>query len=308
MKARLAAALAMLHVATATAADGVCTRWSEPAKVGDLDIRTLMEASGIALPANSPRLYHVNDGDGALFHVTDLAGRALQSVSLTGFKPLDIEDLASGPCGRAVCLYIADIGDNAVRRESVQIALVQIADRFGETEAPIRNIIGRYPDGPHDAEALALHPSGDLYIATKSRIGRQQDPSLLFRLGAAQLAAGGEQMFELVGSLAVDRLSAQLGDSPRRIVTAMDISPDGSRFLLLTYDAAIEFAADLGKGLPAQWPEGTHHAFAIAPLLQAEAIAYGGDGRSILYSTESIRGTPAPLMQQVCQDPGAAPR
>lgn len=293
----------MLHLATATAAEGVCSRWSEPAKVGDLEVRTIMEASGIAISRSAQRLYHVNDGSGAFFHVTDLQGGALQTVAIAGFKPQDIEDMALAPCGSTVCLYIADIGDNAFRRESVQIALVQEAGSFGAEAAPIRSITARYPDGPHDAEAIAIHPSGDLYLVTKSRIGQQQNPSQLFRLGAAQLAAGGEQVFELVGTLPVAGLTVELGDSPRRIVTAMDISPDGRRFVLLTYDAAIEFAVDLRNGLPQEWKNGvTHHAFAIAPLIQSEAIAYDRDGLSILYSTESVRGSAAPLMKQICQD------
>jgi hypothetical protein len=305
MRRSLVAVVSMLHLAAATAAEGVCSRWSEPAKVGDLPIKTIMEASGIAISRSAQRLYHINDGNGAFFHVTDLQGGALQTVAITGFNPQDIEDIALGPCGRSVCLYIADIGDNAFRRESVQIALVQEAGSFGAEAAPIRNIIARYPDGPHDAEALAIHPSGDLYLATKSRIGQQQNPSLLFRLSAAQLAAGGEQIFELTGAIPVIQLSEPLGDNARRIVTAMDISPDGRRFVLLTYDAAIEFAVDLRNGLPQEWKTGvTHHAFAIAPLVQSEAIAYDRDGLSMLYSTESVRGTAAPLMKQICQDQG----
>jgi hypothetical protein len=308
MKGSAALVVSMLHLATATAADGVCTRWSEPAKIGELDVLTINEASGIAMSRSTQRLYHINDGNFPLFHVTDLQGGGTQSVRLPGFTPQDVEDLALGPCGRTVCLYIADIGDNAFRRESVRIAIVQEAEQFGAEAVPIREIIARYPDGPHDAEALALHPSGDLYLATKSRIGQQQTPSQLFRLTAAQLAAGGEHKFELIGSIPVIRLSEPLGDNPRRIVTAMDISPDGKKFILLTYDAAIEFAVDLARGLPAEWSEGkTHRAFPIASLIQAEAIAYDRDGRSILYSTESIRGSAAPLMKQICQDQGNPP-
>jgi hypothetical protein len=307
MKTRLAVtALSVLHLSLANAADGLCTRWSEPAKVGELDVKAINEASGIAIARSAQRLYHINDGERPFFHLTDMQGASTQSVRLTGFTPQDIEDIALGPCGRTVCLYIADIGDNAAKRESVQIALVLESSHFGTEAAPTRVIVARYPDGPHDAEALAIHPSGDLFLATKSRLGQQQNPSQLFRLTAAQLAAGGDQTFEQVGAIPVIKLSEPLGDNPRRIVTAMDISPDGKRFILLTYDAAIEFAVDLARGLPGEWTEGrTHRAFPIASLIQAEAIAYDRDGLSILYSTESVRGSAAPLMKQICQDPGS---
>jgi hypothetical protein len=301
-KAVTVAIISMLHLTVATAAEGICARWSEPAKVGTLDVKTIMEASGIAISRSSPQLYHVNDGNLPFFHVTDLQGGATQSVHIAGFTPLDIEGLALGLCGDSTCLYIADIGDNAVRRDSVQIALVKEARAYGVGTPPEKILTVRYPDGPHDAEAIAIHPSGDLFLATKSRFD-QPTPSQLFRLSAAQLAAGGEHTFEQVGTIPVATLSSKLGDSPRRVVTAMDIAPDGRRFMLLTYDAAIEFAVDLQKGLPAAWSEGrTHHAFAVAALIQTEAIAYDRDGMSILYSTESVRGSAAPLMKQICQD------
>jgi hypothetical protein len=303
MKRSLAAVLSMLHLAAATAAQGVCTRWSEPAKVGDLDVKIIMEASGIAVSRAAQRLYHNNDGSRPEFHITDLQGNILQTVRLKDFAAQDIEDISLGACGSNTCLYIADIGDNAVRRESVQIAVVREARTFSAEAMPEKLITARYPDGPHDAEAIAIHPSGDLFLATKVRIGQQAGPSQLFRLSAAQLAAGGEQNFEAAGTIPVAALSESLGQSPRRIVTAMDFSSDGRRLLLLTYDAAIEIALGEKPALPTEWTEGTtHRAFAIAPLLQSEAIAYDRDGVSILYSTESIRGTPAPLMKQICQD------
>lgn len=304
MRTKLAVtALSLLQLAVANAADGTCTRWSEPAKVGNLDVKLINEASGIAISRTAQRLYHINDGNGPNFLVTDVQGGATQSVRIAGFTPQDIEDTALGPCGSSTCLYIADIGDNAVRRESVQIALIKEARTFGAEATPEKIITARYPDGPHDSEALAVHPSGDLFLATKSKVGQQQTPSQLFRLSAAQLAAGGEQTFEQVGTIPVAALSEPFGDSPRRVVTAMDIAPDGRRFVLLTYDVAIEFAVDLKKGLPDAWAEGkAHHAFAIATLLQAEAIAYDRDGLSLIYSTESIRGSAAPLMKQICQD------
>jgi hypothetical protein len=304
MKRSLATVFLSLQVAAAGAAEGVCSRWSEPAKVGDLDVKVINEASGIAIARNGQRLYHNNDGNFPFFHVTDLQGGATQTVKLAGFTPQDLEDLSLGPCGSNTCLYIADIGDNAVRRDSVQIALIREQRTFGAEVKPDKVITVRYPDGPHDAEAVTVHPvTGDLFLATKAGIAKQQNPSLLFRLTAAQIAAGGEQTFELAGQVPVIRLSETLGDNPRRIVTSMDISPDGKRFALLTYDAFIEIAADLQGGLPSEWADGkTHRAFSIATLIQSEAIAYDRDGKSILYSTESVRGSTAPLMKQICQD------
>jgi hypothetical protein len=295
-------ALCPMHAPLAGAA-GLCSRWSEPAKVGELDVTAIMEASGIAVSQRAARLYHINDGTSAQFFVTNLQGGALQAVRIADFSPRDLEDIALAPCGSHNCLHVADVGDNAEQRKSVQIALIREATTFGAAVTPEKVLTVRYPDGAHDAEGVAVHPvSGDLLLATKIRFN-QQRPSQLFRLSAAQLAAGGEQTFESVGNIPVATLSESLGANPRRVITAMDLSPDGSRLLLLTYDAVIEIALGSNAALPQDWVEGqTHRAFAIAPLLQAEAIAYDRDGQSIIYSTESIRGSAAPLMKQICQD------
>lgn len=290
-----------LLVAPAVAADGVCTRWSQPVQAGDLDISRINEASGIAVSRMAPRLYHINDGNASQFLVTDLQGGATQTIKVSGFTPQDIEDLALGPCGSDTCLVLADIGDNGGRRDSVQFAIVKETERFAAQVAPLRVVVARYPDGPHDAEAMAIHPSGDLFLVTKGRLA-SRTPSLLFRLSAEQLAAGGEQKFEAAGSIPFATLDG-MGTSLRRVVTAMDISPDGKRFVLLGYDTAIEFAVDLTKGLPATWVAGTTHAKVPTFLLvQAESIAYDRDGRTLLYSTESVSDSPAPLMRQSCAD------
>jgi hypothetical protein len=44
----------------------------------------------------------------------------------------------------------------------------------------------------------------------------------------------------------------------------------------------------------------THRALSTAILIQAESIAYGADGRTLFYTTESIRGSAAPLVRQQC--------
>src|SRR6185369_3706175 len=147
----------MMQFSLAGAAEGLCTRWSEPVKAGELDVRTMVEASGIAVSHSSPRLYHINDGDGAFFYITDVHGGALQKVHVTGFAPQDIEDMALGPCGDSTCLYLADTGDNDSQRKSVQIAVIRESEHFGREVKPERVITAHYPDGPHDAEALAIH-------------------------------------------------------------------------------------------------------------------------------------------------------
>jgi hypothetical protein len=280
-------------------ADGLCAQWSEPGQTGQLDITTLQEASGIGISPDGSRLYHINDGNEPVFYVTDRQGGAVQKVRVSGFSPQDVEDMAVGRCGGEQCLILADTGDNARRRDSVQFALIAAQERFDAQVSPLRIVSARYPDGPHDAEASAVLPSGDLLVVTKSRVGFP-GPATLFRLRAAQLQSEGMQVFEKVGELPVPDLTGT-GLNLRRVVTAMDASADGRRLLLLTYDAAIEVAVGADGALPGAWQEGkTHRSFAIAPMVQAEAVAWEPGGQAVLYSTESVRGSAAPLMRQSC--------
>ena len=60
-------------------------------------------------------------------------------------------------------LWIADTGDNATSRASVQLYRV---DEPGPTDARVaaRRIEVRYPDGPHDVEAVLADPDGPVLL------------------------------------------------------------------------------------------------------------------------------------------------
>jgi hypothetical protein len=289
-------------LAGAAGAEGLCPEWSDPETIGTLDVGRLPEASGLAISRDGGSLFLINDGARPEFLVGDGDGSALRTVTVRGFAPRDIEDLALGRCDVGTCLFLADIGDNARRRGSVQIVSIAAGSEFGATVDAHRLTVARYPDGPHDAEAIGIDAAGDLWLVTKSPFGRQL-PAQVFGLTASQLAGGGDQAFETRGEIPFAVLGGTI-PSPRQVVTAMDFAPDGRRFALLTYDSAVEFVFEPGQGIPAgdDWQAGrTHRPIVIAPLLQAESIAYADGGRSLVYTTESIRGSPAPLYRQSCR-------
>ena len=86
----------------------------QAAEVGLLE-KEIDEASGLAISRKIPdRMYHINDSDATgRFFITNLMGRNMRKVFVTGFQPKDTEDLAIGSCGPSIdCLFIGDIGDN----------------------------------------------------------------------------------------------------------------------------------------------------------------------------------------------------
>ena len=284
-------------------------QWGTPAEIGLLE-KAIDEASGLAISRKIPdRAYHINDSDiTGRFFVTNLAGGNTRTVGVAGFQPKDTEDLALGPCGTTTdCLFIGDIGDNDRVRRDVEIIVIEEHDDF-PAEVQIRNRVrARYPDGPHDAESMAVHPDGNIYILTKDLELNGLRPSgghaSLFRLKQNQWrnSRNAIETMELVVTLDFAKLLPRslLGG---RLPTGMDISPDGKRVLVLTYQDAIEFFVDLSTPLtPDTWKEGQH--YRRIPLLileQQEAISYTPDGKAFIYTTERM-ATNARIVEVKCR-------
>ncbi|MGH9284808.1 MAG: hypothetical protein ACRD0M_03915, partial [Acidimicrobiales bacterium] len=214
--------------------------YGAPVKLGDLGDPAVKESSGLAASRRNPgRLWTHNDsGDGPLVYCLERSGASCGVWRVEGARAVDWEDMAAGPGPVAgePYLYLGDIGDNARARNEV------VVYRVAEPEVPLRGGQGtkarpaaagpgealrlRYPDGPHDAEALLVHPaSGDLYIVAKELFG----PAGVYR-APAPLAAG-----EVVGMQRVAEVAIGL-------VTGGDIAPDGSRVALCSYTGGFELA------------------------------------------------------------------
>ena len=285
----------------------VCKAWSAPVLAASIASEPIHEASGLeASRAYRGRLYHNNDsGDGLRFYITDMSGGGLQTVNLKGPKPTDMEELSLGPCGSRTCLYLGDVGDNAGARSEVSFTLLAEKKTYAETETPLRVVRARYPDGPRNVEAFALHPNGDLFVVTKPVDARVTNPgpASVYRLSANQLTqSDGVQVFAKLGELDLPRL---LADLPFYgwIPTGLDISRDGKRAVLLTYMAVVELGFDLADGVPAKLTAGDNvSVFRAPPLAQQEAITLLPDDSGFLYDSEAARQAATfPLNRVTCQ-------
>ena len=274
-------------------------------EIGVLETELIMESSGMEISPRFPdRVYHINDsGDAGRFYITDLNGANTQTVLVEDFDPIDTEDIAIGDCGPGdgTCLFIGDIGDNLAARGDVEIVVVEEREQYPSTVAPLHRIRLRYPEGPQDAESLAVHPEGDLYIVTKraNYDERTANPSMVYRLQQRDwLAADGTILTaELIAELDLTAISSDIfsGSLP----TAADIHDDGTRLLLLTYASAFEFSVDFsseGLKFPAEMVVGVdYREIEIETLEQQESVAYIPENNAFLYETESVRfGTSPP--------------
>jgi len=159
----------------------------------------------------------------------------------------------------------------------------------------------RYPDGPHDAEGLGVHPDGTVYLTTKDSLKSQ-----IFRLKREQWrnSKPSEEMLELDLTLDWSMLRPNTL-AFTRMVTGMNIAPDGKRFLLLNYGDAMEFFVDLSaSGInPAKWKDGAdYRTLQLITLEQEESIAYLPNGQTFLYDTERAPNAPkARIMRMDCK-------
>lgn len=289
----------MFALSTALLASGLCQNWDGGKQIGSLDHLLAPEASGIAVSKDhSNRLYHVNDSgsDGHLV-VTDSSGESPIRVTLRGFEPEDVEDLSLGSCGLegGDCIFVGDIGDNDETRSEIQIALVREKARFAEEETPARTLRVRYPDGAHNAEGLAVHPNGDIFIVIKGA------NTTLYKLPASAWNSDSRERLTLdrVGDLNLgpSSLTDEGEEDEGQLVTSLDISPDGMKFIVLTYKDAFEFHLDLSSGDDVSVAR--PRPIELTPLKKQESISYLPDGRSFIYSTESKKKD-GPLMQVSC--------
>jgi len=269
------AAIFFIGLLTTTADAQLCRQWSEAVRVGELQVQ-LSEASGLAASRQFPeRLYHINDsGETGKFFITGMDGKDTRSVRINDFDPEDTEALSLGPCpgkDSISCLYIGDIGDNDVKRKSIEIVVVDEVRNFSQTLKPRSRLKLVYPDGPHDAESMAVHPNGDIYILTK------ENPARLYKANPNVL----QQTLTPVTTL-------QPGGKP----TDMAISDDGMRLLVLTYMDAVEYSMDFKQ----------QQKIRLNFLQQQESVAYLPGSRSFIYSTEQLlQGLPQWIMKVNCE-------
>ena len=291
----------------------LCSKWSEGEKVGELDHNLVNEASGIEASRKFPgRLYHINDsGGGHFFYISDLSGSNTKKIEIDIDAPKrsDFEDLSLGGCSsNKSCIFIADIGDNSKRKDSVELILIEELEKYGNSIQPLKRIELVYPDKPHNAEGMAVHPNGDIYIITKEEnlSDLEAYPAKLYRLSAEkwQNKADKMQLLEYVSEIDL-RLLNPSGTAYGQVVSAFDIAPDGKSFLILTYENALEFNIDLSKQKmkpTRQLKKGRdYNLIELKSLPQQESITYTPDGKGFLYNTE-FHWFEAPIIRVDCLD------
>lgn len=272
-----------------------------PELLGRIEAPGLTRASGLVASRRTPgNLWSHNDaGDGPLLFCLGPQGVGCGVVEVTGAAAVDWEDLAAGPgpLPDVPYLYVGDIGDPG--RSRTEIVVYRIPepappDPPSPPDAPTSSepaevLVLRYPDGPHDAEALMVHPArGDVYVITK-------DASRTSVYRADGPLTGGEtRVLGHVTDLEIGFTAAR-----SRQVTAADISPDGTHVAFLTYAEGYELTVPAGVAFDEIWRRRLVP-FHLPDRQRGEALAYRLDSGAVI-TTEEDAG--ARLHQMARKDP-----
>lgn len=274
-----------------------------------VDDPRILESSGlVASQRVEDRFWTHNDsGYPARLFALDGPERRVVPVDIGGAESVDWEDIASGVIDGRPTLIIADVGDNARRRDHVTLYLVDeplLSDtRHGDNPNEVgephpaaklrRQMDVRYPDGPRDCEAIALDAEGRRVIMVSKQ--------MLPRAGvyAVPIPAEGGNRF---GDQQADRGAVEGDTAPPAVVaeristlplpmaTGMDIRHDGLQMAVVGYFDLFLFNRDETEDWQAALRRVPVH-IPLPKLKQIEAVCFDRHG-DIWITSE---GNPMPI-------------
>ena len=267
---------------------------------GQLQAGELVEASGLARSQRDPELlWSMNDGGSkARLYAFDGSGFHRGRIKLDDVKNRDWEDLSSFAVDGTPYLLVADTGDNDGKRGKVSLHVVLEPDLDDDDKVkvePAWSIDFRYPDGPHDVEAVAADPANDRAVLLTKR----EWPPVLYEVPLhppsddAVLAKRLGPIESLPEPTRQDREHAVFTKEWHWQPTGMDLSPDGRLAVILTYRGVYLYHLDPGRSLYESL-SGRAYGFGLGNFRNAESVAFSADSESIYVTLE---GRHAPLLR-----------
>ncbi len=248
--------------------------------------RTIDESSGLASSRNTPGVFwtHNDSGDRARLYAFDRQGKDLGRCDLKDVVAFDFEDIASFSHDGKNYLLVGDTGNNGLGATIQILYLIEeptIDPKKGatKTEAPIVQVIPySYEDDHRNCEAMAVDPTDrTILLVAKRRKSKCRVYALAWPKNDPKRATSAREIAKL-------KIPS---------VTAMDVSPDGRRAVVLTYGNAYEYT----RGPKEDWSTAFSRrpaSIAIPKRKQGESICYGPDGKTLYLTSEKL---PTPLIE-----------
>ncbi len=241
----------------------------------------LKEVSGVEMDVRSGLLWMINDsGNKPILYGVNTTG-IIEKRIVVKAKNKDWEDITFDTIGN---LYIADIGNNENKRKHLTIYKVSAQELTSNSKVSVEEIEFSYPDQlsfppkkKHrffDAESLFFF-NEFLYVSTKSRVNKQYGKTTLYRIPAKV----GNHKAVKIGSFetCISDISCW--------VTAADISPDGSKVVLLNHNTLYVFSKFSGD----QFFNGNVKVYPLPHTSQKEGVVFK-DNRTLYITDEKSHG------------------
>jgi len=276
-----------LLVTITIAAEPQFVKYGKPVQVATLQNQQIAESSGLACSRSTEGVFwtHNDSGDSSRVFAFNEKGEELAEMSIAGVRFRDCEDMCSFTLKKGDksmhFLLLADTGDNKRVRKDCTLYIIPEPKLDTKKRGargkipPVVTIKYMYADGPHDCESVGVDTEKKVILLVTKR--------------------GNERY---VYEIPMPDRSPRTLLRPKKIATlkiphttAMDVSPDGRRAIILIYGPACIYT----RGENESWTK----AFArkpqtinMPPRKQGESICYGPDGKSIFLTSEK---TPTPL-------------
>jgi len=247
----------------------------------------IKESSGVAVSRAHPGVLwtHNDSGDSPRFFATNEKGEDLGTFNVQGARALDWEDMASYSLDGKNFLVLGDIGDNfsiLPERTLYFVPEPALPDKpKNPVDVPIwARVDFTYEDGARNCESVAVDPAQRVVLlVSKTPKGTNECKAYLL-----PLPREGKAKPAIARAIATLKIPT---------TTGADISPDGLRLIITTYDDAYEYTREASE----QWasaltrePRGVK----LPARAQGESICYGPDGKTLYLTSE---GRPCPLFK-----------
>lgn len=249
--------------------------FSERIALGEVS-KKLEEASGLVASVNNAGyLWVINDsGNTSDVYLMDTTATVVLQCRLKNIKNRDWEDIAvgPGPAEGKTYVYVGDIGDNEAKFQLKFIYRFEEPVWSRDSEEmeieQVDTLLIRLPDGNRDSEAFTIHPkTKDLFLFSK------REDSIRAYVTRFPFEAD---------TLVPERIAIL----PYRLVVAADFSPEGTEFLLKTYEN-IYYWKKPDETTVAQMLMTPPIMLPYKPEPQGESIAWARDGSGYFTLSET---------------------
>ena len=280
----------LLLSALAHAEETVGLEYGKPHRLAILHNPQIVESSGLACSRRANRIYwtHNDSGDHPRIFAFDEQGNDRGTVTVTGARARDWEDMASFVLNDRPCLLLADIGDGGTKSRIYTLYLIEepvLTDgpQPDDSQVPVLQTVHfRYADGSHDGESLGFDPLQKSVVLTTKEMNINRGCGVYTFLWPDHSNTPDNPI-----------VARRIATTEFPMATAMDISPDGRRAVIATYGLGFEFV----RSQTQTWEQVLSKAGSpvFLPIRrQGESICYGADGKTLYMTSEKV---PTPFFQ-----------